>query len=311
MARMMKIFLLRIRPFLVLPFLLLTGCSTLINNVQVQTLTKNYCAPNVAYGSIPVQSISAADSTRLRAVFSYHDFVLVKYLNLWPHIIGYLDNSGNPTVKLAAKQKVNDRYMLFETELNAIAAELDCNGERIDKLAGYMDELNSNTQTRLTVASILLGAVTAVTATIVKNDKLNNGLSIAGGVGTAVLGFMTLNPKGKKVSMHLTRNLLQSIWFQNNHAQFYPASIWGILSEKGFSNSENLSLVETTRQRWLKYGLDDQQGSPLEKLYFREGGVFTAAELHDLANMHNELQATIRSVQQDMRSLMQTLSTLD
>ncbi len=311
MARMMKIFLLKIRPFLVLPFLFLTGCSTLINNVQVQTLTKNYCAPNVAYKSIPVQAIPSVDSTRLRAVFSDHDFVLVKYLNLSPHIIGYLDNPGNPAVKLAAKQKVTDRYMLFETELNAIAAELDCNGERIDKLAGYMDELNSNTQTRLTVASILLGAVTAVTATTIKNDKLNNGLSIAGGVGTAVLGFMTLNPKGKRVSMHLERNLLQGIWFQNNNAQIYPASVWGILSEKGFSNSENFSLVETMRQRWLKYGLEDQQNSPLEKLYFNTGGIFTAEQLHDLANMHNELQATIRSVQQDLRSLMHTLSTLD
>lgn len=311
MAQMMKIFLLKIRPFLVLPFLFLTACSTLINNVQVQTLTKNYCAPNVAYRSIPVQTISPVDSSRLRAVFSYHDFVLIKYLHLSPHIIGYLDNPGNPMMKLAAKQKVTERYMLFETELNAIAAELDCNGERIDKLAGYMDELNSNTQTQLTVASILLGAVTAVTATTVKNNKLNNGLSIAGGVGTAVLGFMTLNPKGKRVSMLLDRNMLQGIWFQNNNAQIYPASVWGILSEKGFSNSENLSLVETTRQRWLKYGLDDQQNSPLEKLYFREGGIFTAEELHDLANMYNELQATIRSIQQDMRSLIQVINTLE
>ncbi|PUV26205.1 hypothetical protein DCO56_04405 [Sphingobacterium athyrii] len=311
MTPMVKLLLIKLRPFLVLSNLVLTGCSTWINNVQVQTLTKNYCAPNVTYKSIPVQVIPSADSIRLSTIFSAHDFVLVKYLNLSPTIIAYLNNPDNTPLKLVAKQKITDQCMLFETELNAIAAELDCNGERIDKLAAYIDELNSNRQTRLTVASILLGAVTAVTATTIKNDKLNNGLSIAGGVGTSVLGFMTLNPKGRRVRMHMERNMLQSIWFQNNTAQIYPASVWGILSEKRFSNSENLSLLETTRQRWLKYGLDDQLNSPQEKLYFREGGVFIAEELHNLANMHNELQATIRSIQQDMRSLMQTLSTLD
>jgi len=307
----MKLLLFTIRPFFLLLLLLLAGCSSLINTVQVQTLTKNYCAPNVVYTSIPLQEISSSDSSRLRTVFSYHDYVLVKYLNLAIPVLKYLDSPDNPAIKLAAKQQITEKYMLFETELNAIAAELDCSGERIDKLAGYIDELNAKTQTRLTVASIVLGAITAVTATTVKNDKLNNGLSIAGGAGTAVLGFMTLNPKGKRVNMPLQRNMLQSIWYQNNHAQIYPSSLWGILSEKKFSNSENLSLIQTTRQRWLQYGLDNQQDNPLEKLYFRDGGIFAAEELHDLANMHNELQATIRSIQQDMRSLIQAINTLE
>ncbi|WP_293883324.1 MULTISPECIES: hypothetical protein [unclassified Sphingobacterium] len=206
---------------------------------------------------------------------------------------------------------MTEKYILFESELNAIAAELDCNGERIDKLANYIDGLNAKSQTRLTVASILLGAVTPVTATTVNNKELNNGLSIAGGLGTAALGFMTLNPKGKKIRMTLQRNMLESIWYQNNNAQIYPSSIWGIISEKNFSNSKNLSLIETTRQRWLQYGLDDQQESSLEELYFRDGGVFAAEELHDLANMHNELQATIRSIQQDIRSLMLSITSLN
>ncbi|WP_313153569.1 hypothetical protein [Sphingobacterium multivorum] len=307
----MKIILLTLRSFLFLSVLLLTACSTLINNVQVHTLTTNYCAPNVAYRSIPIQEITASDSIQLRKIFSYHDFVLIRYLNLAEPIIQYLGTANNATLKLAAKQKMIERYMLFETELNAIAAELDCNGERIDKLAGYIDELNAKTQTRLTVASILLGAVTAVTATTVKNDGLNNGLSIAGGVGTAVLGFMTLNPKGKRIKMQLQRNMLESIWYQNNKQQIYPSSVWGILSEKKFSNAENFSLIETMRQRWLQYGLDDEPDSLRQQLYFKDGGTFSAEELHDLANMHNELQATIRSIQQDMRSLILTIHTLE
>jgi len=290
---------------------LLTSCSSLINTVQVQTLTKNYCMPNVTYQSIPVQQISNSDSIQLVKHLSPHNFVLIKYLNLSRSVLDYLNSDDDSARKLVAKQRMIEKYMLFESELNAIAAELDCNGERIDKLANYIDGLNAKSQTRLTVASILLGAVTAVTATTVNSKELNNGLSIAGGLGTAALGFMTLNPKGKKIRMTLQRNMLESIWYQNNNAQIYPSSIWGIISEKNFSNSKNLSLVETTRQRWLQYGLDDQQESSLEELYFRDGGVFAAEELHDLANMHNELQATIRSIQQDIRSLMLSITSLN
>lgn len=309
-AQIMKIFFF-LNYLLCFSSLLLTSCSSLINTVQVQTLTKNYCAPNVTYHSIPVQQISPSDSILLLKYFSAHDFVLIKYLNLAQPALNYLNSPKYATQRLSVKQTMTEKYMLFESELNAIAAELDCNGERIDKLAGYIDELNAKKQTRLTVASILLGAVTAVTATTVQNNDLNNGLSIAGGLGTAVLGFMTLNPKGKRIKMSLQRNMLESIWYQNNSSQIYPSSIWGILSEKRFSNSLNLSLVETIRQRWLQYGLDDQQNSPLEKLYFGDGGVFAAEDLHDLANMHNELQATIRSIQQDMRSLMLSITSLD
>lgn len=291
--------------------LLLTSCSILINNDKVNTLTTNYCVPNVSYETIPIQKISPLDNIRINTVFSYHDFILIKYLNLAKPIIQYMDSANNDAFRLASRQMMTEKYMLFEAELNAIAAELDCNGERIDKLASYVDDLNSKTQTRMTVASILLGAVTIVTSATVKNDNLNNGINIVGGAGTALLGFMTLSPKGKKVNMQLQRNMLQSIWYKNNDAQIYPSSIWGLLSEKKFSNSENLSLIETTRQRWLQYGLDDQQDSTLQKLYFNDGGAFSASELHVLANIHNELQATIRSIEQDLRSLIYAINALN
>lgn len=307
----MKIFFSKIKYGLFFLIPLFFSCSTLVHNAQVKTLTQNYCAPNVDYKSTSTAEISVADSITLRKVFSYHDYVLIKYLDLTTHMITFMDSSSNRVQRFSAKQKITEKYMLFNTELHAMAAELDCNGERIDKLGGYLDELNSKSQTRLTVASILLGAITAVTSTTVKNDHLNNGLSIAGGVGTAVLGFMTLNPKGKRVNMIIQRNMLHNIWYRNNDDHIYPASVWGILSEKKFSNSEDLSMVETTRQRWLKYGLDGQVESPLEQLYFKTGGVFTAEQLHTLANMHNELQATVRSIQQDMRSLIQTVNLLD
>ncbi|MCR4032156.1 MULTISPECIES: hypothetical protein [Flavobacterium] len=129
--------------------------------------------------------------------FSYHDFLLLKDIGLVVPVLEYLKVVDSQE-KMAARQKVITQYLLFTTEVEAVAAELDCNGERIDQLAGYVDNLNSKFQLRLTVGSILLGAATSITAATVKNDKLNNTLSILCGAGTGVLGFMPLNPKGKK-----------------------------------------------------------------------------------------------------------------
>jgi len=290
---------------------LFSGCSSsLISNSKVQALTKDYCKPNVVYSqNLFKQSIGVQDSLLLSGCFSYHDCLLIKNIGLSIPVLECLKAQGDKE-KIEAKQKIILKYLLFAAEVDAVAAELDCNGERIDQLAGYVDNLNSKKQIRLTISSILAGAVTSVTAATVKNDNLNNALSIAGGMATGVLGFMTLNPKGKKVSMEIDRNMLGSIWYRNNDAQFYPDSVWSVLSDKKFSNSNSLSMIETIRLRWFKYGLEGEQGSPLEMLYFKQGGLYTAEDLHRAANMHNELQATVRAIQQDLRSLMQGVNAL-
>ncbi len=99
------------------------------------------------------------------------------------------------------------------------------------------------------------------------------------------------------------RNMLGAIWHKNN-TQLYPTSVWNVLCDRKFSNSDGLLMIETIKSRWLQYGLDGEQGNPLEILYFGRGGLYTAEDLHRTADMYNELQSTVRSIQQDLRSLM-------
>ncbi|KGE12840.1 hypothetical protein [Sphingobacterium deserti] len=291
--------------------LLLPGCSTTIQTVKVSTLTANYCTPNVQYNNEAVPSqIPYNDSIAVRSIFSEHDFSLCKNLGLIPYINDYL-NAGNVVESLVAKQRITDRYLVFSTELEAIAAELDCSGERVEQLANYIEKRNSRIVSRLTVASIVLGSATVLASTAFESNPVNNMINITGGAGTAVLGFWTLKPHEKKVQMAIERNLLSNIWYERNSDFVYPPSLWRILTETRFSNTDNSSLIRSIRERWIRYGFDDDENvKDLELLYFKDGGIYTAEQLRNLANMHNELQASIRGINQDLRSLIQTITTL-
>lgn len=290
---------------------LLSGCSSTIQTAQVSTLTANYCTPNVQYEDEGlIMEISDQDSMAIRSTFSEHDFFLAKNLGLLPYIKRFIA-ADNVVQSLVAKQYITDRYLVFSTELEAIAAELDCNGERIEQLANYLEKRNNRIVSRLTVASIILGSATAIASTAFESNPANNIINISGGVGAAVLGFWALKPNEKKVKMTIERNMLHNIWYEKNTEMVYPASLWRILTETQFSNTDNNSLMQSIRARWIKYGLDEEDDiENLEMLYFNNGGTYNAEQLRNLANMHNELQASIRGIHQDLRSLIHTITKL-
>ncbi|MFD2743554.1 MULTISPECIES: hypothetical protein [Sphingobacterium] len=290
---------------------LLGGCSSTVQTAKVSTLTANYCTPNVQYDQeISFAGFSDQDSVAVRSLLSEHDFALCKNIGLISHINKYL-LASDTLESLVARQHIIDYYLIFSTELEAIAAELDCNGERIEQLANYVEKRNNRIVSRLTVASIILGSATALASTAFENNPVNNVINISGGVGSAVLGFWALKPHEKKVDMRIERNMLHSIWYGTNADNIYPLSLWSILNEKTFSNTANTSLIESIRMRWAKYGLDEETDvQDLAMLYFKDGGTYTAEQLRNLANMHNELQASIRGINQDLRSLVYTVAKL-
>jgi len=76
------------------------------------------------------------------------------------------------------------------------------------------------------------------------------------------------------------------------------------LNEKYFSNSGKVSLVQSIKKRWLEFDLGKQVDKADEQLYFGAGGVYKADDLHTRAAMLNELQSTVRSINQDLQGLM-------
>jgi len=99
------------------------------------------------------------------------------------------------TLKIEIHSKINAIF----SQMNSVTAELDCEEERIDQIATTLSDINDKNVTRLTVASILVGAASAVAGAYIADDNWNKGVAVGSGVLGAGLSFLTLNPKGKKV----------------------------------------------------------------------------------------------------------------
>lgn len=286
--------------------ILVSSCSSVLKSTKIDYLTTNFCQPTIEYDYSQIEisktNIKKEDSI-LKANLSRHDILISKAIGIETYLAEYLQTKKDTLKRLVLKQKITDRLLLTNVEINALASELDCNGERINKLADFVDDINNKRTKNLTVASVTLGALTTVATVLIKNNNASNLVGVSGGLLSAGLGALTISPKGKKIDLKLQRNLLRNIWYNDNSNQTYPDSIWTILNEKQFSNSGENDLQESIKNRWLQYNFDGKIDPETQKLFFDEGGLYTADDLHSRANMLNELQSTIRSLEQDLKSL--------
>jgi hypothetical protein len=298
--------LLKIFTAILIVSILVSSCSTVLKSTKIDYLTSNYCQPTIQYDysqlETPKNKILKQDSI-LDANLSKHDLLVSKAIGIETYLAEYLQIKKDTLKRLVLKQKITDRLMLTTIEINALASELDCNGERINKLADYIDNINNKQTKNLTVASVTLGALTTVATVLIKNNNASNIVGVSGGLLSAGLGALTISPKGKKIDLKLQRNLLRNIWYNDNSDGAYPNSIWAIINEKQFSNSGENDLQESIKNRWTQYNFDGKIDPKAQKLFFDDGGIYTADDLHSRANMLNELQATIRSLEQDLKSL--------
>lgn len=298
---------------ILLIFILVSSCSTVLNSPKIDYLTSNYCQPTIEYDysklEISPNKLSKQDSI-LNANLSKHDILISKAIGIETYLTEYLQIKKDTLKRLVLKQKITDRLILTTIEINALASELDCNGERINKLANFVNDINNKKTKNLTVASVTIGALTTVATVLIKNNNSSNVVGVSGGLLSAGLGALTISPKGKKIDLKLQRNLLRNIWFNDNSNGAYPKSIWTILNDKEFSNSGKNDLQESIKNRWLQYNFDGKIDTETEKLFFYDGGIYTADDLYSRANMLNELQATIRSLEQDLKSLSVRLNSI-
>lgn len=299
--------------FILVIFIFVSSCSTVLNSPKIDYLTSNYCQPTIEYDysklEISKDKLPKQDSI-LKANLSQHDILISNAIGIERYLTEYLQIKKDTLRRLVLKQKITDRLILTSIEINALASELDCNGERIDKLANFVNDINNKKTKNLTVASVTIGALTTVATVLVKNNNSSNIVGVSGGLLSAGLGALTISPKGKKIDLKLQRNLLRNIWFNDNSNGAYPNSIWTILNDKEFSNSGKNDLQESIKNRWLQYNFDGKIDTETEKLFFYDGGIYTADDLYSRANMLNELQATIRSLEQDLKSLSVKLNII-
>lgn len=189
---------------------LMTSCVSKKNQViqqNILTLKDSYCKAPFKYNynnklpSYNSDSILTANKD-IKGMFTDQSILILNALNNLDDVHKIIelkkDSSLQSQVKvLQLKTKINSRITIALTELDAVAAEFDCEGERVAQIGNYVDNLNSSRNNKLILYSIIAGAASSIAGGIVKSDGWDNAIGITGGVLGAGLGLATLNPKGK------------------------------------------------------------------------------------------------------------------
>ncbi|TDN38499.1 hypothetical protein A8B98_23915 [Hymenobacter sp. UV11] len=213
---------------------------------------------------------------------------------------------------LKQRQRIAAQVALVSSTVASLAAELDCEGERADQVAGYLKTLDDRRTQRLNVLSISVGAASGIGTTVIGSQGGQYALGIGGGLLAAGLGLLTLRQSGHTAEFTHPRNLLGEVWAEQPAADLYPPSVWYMLTNPAFSNGGQTSIIHNTRQRWQHYGQlskpDSKEGRALAALLFGPGGQYSADQLTVRANLLNELQSAVRLLNQELQGLLVVLN---
>ncbi|WP_343607250.1 hypothetical protein [Chryseobacterium oranimense] len=309
--------------YLLVVFSLLTSCVSKKNQAikqNILTLKDSYCKAPFKYNysnripSYNSDSILLVNKD-LRGMFSDQSILILNALDNLDEVHQIIelkkDSSIASQVKvLQLKSKINSKITIALTELDAVAAEFDCEGERVTQIGNYVDNLNDSKNNKLILLSIVTGAAASVAGGIIQDGGWSNAVDISGGVLGAGFGLATLNPKGKKVEFIHQRNLLRDIWRQKLESPNFPPFIWYMYTEKKFSNKERHSIISSMKERWLHYQFDDDKTAADQSVIFSDGGFYRADDLHNRAAMLNQMQSATRTINQNINYLLLDLDKL-
>ena len=297
---------------------LFCSCGTQKKNLRISQTS--YCYPPNPYlydsTYIPLTSIIPIiqeDSLLIRK-YSYQDLLIANATGTFFLLqdLTHLEEGQteeNLSYILLKKQQIFNRLLLASIEVASLAAEFDCESERSKQLADYLDHLNDTRVEKYTIFSVITGAVTSIATLGNSNSKAQIVVGITGSIVSAVFGGLAVVSSKQKIIFKHPRNLLADIWLESKTSAYYPPFIWFILKGKEFSNSKDYSIIHNIKERWIEEGMVDTLNTKQEELYFGTGGKYHADELHTRTNLINQLKAEVRSVNQNLQTLMLKLTS--
>lgn len=302
---------------LLLILLFFSSCVSQKNKTiqqNILTLKDSYCKAPLQYNysqkvpSYNSDSIVNANQ-KLKQYFSDQSILILNALESIDEAEKIIELKKDSTLKsqlrvVQLKTKINSKISIALTELDAVAAEFDCEGERVAQMANYVDNINSNRNNRLILFSIITGAVTSVAGGVIKDNGVENAVNIGGGLLGAGLGLATFNPNGKKVEFIHERNLLRDIWEQKLQSKNFPPFIWYMYTEKKFTGNRQHSIIENMKQRWIQYQFDSDENAANRSVNFGNGGLYRSSDLHNRASMLNQMQSATRTINQNINYLL-------
>ena len=295
-------------------------CLSSCKSYKLITYESDYCEPPI-YANIVEKPIEFNSDSILvpdhkwktqvtkQNVLLAHALNLDKELEQLTELRDEHSNIKDSVLYLAAQQKIEQKVRDALVEIDALVGELDCEGERCDQLKELLEGMNSKRNNKLTVASIVIGALSAVADACISNDGWNKGVAIGAGVIGAGLGWATLSPKGKRLILKHKRNHLRAIWEEKNSNGF-PPIVWYMLNETKFTNTQQSTMLRNIRKRWLTFTFEDDIKEANKSVLFKSEGVYTEDLLETRSQIVGQLKATTQTLNQNFSSLLKEIKQL-
>ena len=310
------------RSFLAYVFYAITFvvCLSSCKSYKLITYESDYCEPPI-YANIVEKPIEFNSDSILvpdhkwKTQFTKQNVLLAHALNLDKELEQLTElkdehsNIKDSVLYLATQQKIEQKVRDALVEIDALVGELDCEGERCDQLKELLEGMNSKRDNKLTVASIVIGALSAVADACISNDGWNKGVAIGAGVIGAGLGWATLSPKGKRLILKHKRNHLRAVWEEKNSNEF-PPIVWYMLNETKFTNTQQSTMLRNIRKRWLTFTFEDDIKEANKSVLFKSEGVYTEDLLETRSQIVGQLKATTQTLNQNFSSLLKEIKQL-
>lgn len=219
---------------------------------------------------------------------------------------------------LEQRQQLSQRLTQAQLDVATVAAQLDCQEEQADQLAGFMADRAAVAETRLTAASIVVGAVGSLAVGALffnsKGGKADELIGIGTGLAGAGLGLKIFRNARHPPTVLVAhpRNPLAAVWTGDNAAGLFPPAVWYYLTQPHPAAPGQPPVRERLRADWTRYGQlgpdNSKERARLTQLFFGAGGAYTAAELGTRADMHDELESQVNLLQRDLARLSRELA---
>jgi hypothetical protein len=214
--------------------------------------------------------------------------------------------------RLRLRQAISERIMLAMLDASAAVAELDCEGERGDQLQTRLQGIESRRARRLTLASILAGALTAGVTGGLSLGAQETAASLAGiiGGGTEASLAGSLLFGGASGALRTDRNLLAELWERPAEARLFPETVWRYLTRVRTrpDGQGQGSIAEVLVAEWLAGERLGPPGSEEERarmaLLFGAGGTYSIEDLEVREQMLELVQASVALMSRDLRTLL-------
>ncbi len=217
---------------------------------------------------------------------------------------------------LVLRQEISDRILLATQELTSVLAEIECERARANELKNYLEQGIDRRVTRLTVYSVLAGALsTVVSGTLAIFGADDVYIETPAMAGAVLSGYWAIRALGATKKQNLSslhrRNHLTDIQENPPVSKVYPPMVWHFLTREFEPDKQSQTVRETILERWKELDLLDDEGTEEReqnnRLLFGPGGRYNLTGINRRISLIEVLQNEIIIMNQELKQPQQEL----